>query len=125
MDREKIVHLEIRSFRGISIGATHYYGELKGHVDGHYKSVDLEYAMTAQQAKALTKKDFEERGYQRMRYSPGDMYAGFDTMDDVRAEAIRQYKTHFPKAEMLVEGHAAYYERKPVLDPPDMGKVLI
>jgi hypothetical protein len=56
----KIVYLEITTWQGISIGATHYYGQLTGR---GMESIDLEYTITSAQAARLNKTDEQSWGW--------------------------------------------------------------
>jgi hypothetical protein len=128
MARDKtIITLEITSFGGISIGAEHYYGALYGYTGDEFKKVELNHPMTIEQARNLTKKDFESRGLVAdfLVYHSGTMTNRFDCRDDVRYEAVAQYKKHYPDATKLIEGSFGSYERKKVLDPEGMDDIVV
>lgn len=99
--RDVVVTLEIKTWNGISLGATHYYGTLLGYVNGEYKRVDVEKVMTATDARKLNKKDDWDG------YRAGRKTQRFDTREDVIKAARDEWRTYFPKAKMLTMGQFA------------------
>src|SRR3990167_6329937 len=105
------VYLKITSWAGISIGAIHYYGELKAR--NPYRAIELNRTLTAASARRLTKqhgKDFQYRaGYETI---------GFETEQEIIDLAIKTYKTHFPEATVLILGDPVYAEPQKIIDGP-------
>ena len=105
------IYLRITSWSGISIGAIHYYGELKAR--NPYRAIELKRTLTAASARRLTKqhgKDFQYRaGYETI---------GFETEQEIIDLAIKTYKTHFPEATVLILGDPVYAEPQKIIDGP-------
>jgi hypothetical protein len=108
------IFLEITSFIGISLGASHYYGKIVGDVDDKYAKVDLKRTLTTAGAAELT-----ERHGDDYTYRAGQSVEGFDTKEEIIALAKATYKDHFPGAKVLVLGRYVYGGPHPVLDGPD------
>lgn len=120
-----IVTLEITCWKGMSIGATHYYGHLKGYIGEEYKSVELEYKMTASQAAKLNKKDEQLTRSSGGLYSRGSVSTRFDTEEQIIKLALKVYKQHFPGADVLILGHSYIAEPQLILDGPEEVKKII
>jgi hypothetical protein len=116
-------HLTVETWRGISIGAVHYYGRIHQpqpdsltyplSKDGQrlYGSITVEAPLTVEQAEALSKHD-------HWHWEPGDVTARFDTREEVIARAIETWRpiARARGGGRLVLGHAAFLnEAKPVL----------
>ena len=105
------VYLKITSWAGTSIGAIHFYGELR--VRNPYRAIELKRTLTTASARRLTKqhgKDFQYRvGYQTI---------GFETEQEIIDLAIKTYKTHFPEATVLILGDPVYAEPQKIIDGP-------
>ena len=93
---KQIIHLEISSFRGISLGAIHYYGKLVGNT-----RIELEKTLTRRDAIKLNKHD---DGY---IWRPGTKYSGFDSEEEVIEFALNVWKKHFPSGIILIQGNSA------------------
>jgi hypothetical protein len=104
IDNTLIVYLEVSSWRGLSIGAQHYYGSLVGHAP-EYKRVELYRTLTQADADRLT--DRRNDGY---KYREGGRTNGFDTPGDVAQFAVKHWREHFPGGKILLKGSAASYE---------------
>lgn len=97
--------LDITSFRGWSIGATHYYGKINmtGVAWDHFRPVDVHYTMTEADAAKLNEKEdhpFYEAGMQTTR---------FDTKELVRAAAIAWFDENADsKADVLADWHSSH-----------------
>lgn len=79
--------LELSSFRGISMGATHTYAKLDGGGAGptggnDFDDFRIERILTADDAEALTAKD------PTFTWTAGDTTRGFDTADEAKAAAL-------------------------------------
>ena len=114
MKKDKIVELEITSWQGVSLGAEHYYGKLRGYFDDDFVSVEVEAKMTQRQAVALGKKDDWHH------YKAGSMTSRFDTKEEVETTAILTFKDKFPNASVLLKGHWAAHEPKKCLSADDL-----
>jgi len=114
--------LEITSFEGISPGAKHYYGALHYHyvdVEGYsqYKKVELKKKLTKAEAIDLSTDDY--------RWKAGQYSQRFDDINKVRKLAIKTWKTHFPDADVLLEGYSATADPQECLDGPPILKKKI
>jgi len=103
----EVVNLDISSWIGIGIGASHYYGKLEARGKD---SVEMFNILTRKQAIELRKED------SLSPYCAGDNYRGFDCRDDAIAKAREVWRDHFPDAQFLVLGRAANVEPKRLLD---------
>lgn len=109
-DRSAIVYLDITSYRGVSVGAEHFYGKLVNSGE-KYEVVELEQVMTKKMAIELNKKDgfgsVGRAGSKTDRFLGKDKLIGF---------AKKEYKKHFPKAKLLLLGNSSSVSVKKVLD---------
>lgn len=109
-----VVNVEISSYRGVSLGAEHYYASLSFYdADGEYKIKELRHRLTAKQAKALNKKDGVSGCYK-----PGNMTERFDTAEDIQQIAIETFKELVPHAIVLTCGRSAVVAPQLVLVGP-------
>jgi len=101
----KVVFLKISSYRGISIGAVHFYARL------HYYDEDKKY-QTEEIKRILTKKEVLELNKQDRRRYPGCNntwkvgfeYQGFWSEEDAKEAAINYVKEKMPDVDFLIEG---------------------
>lgn len=114
MEDKDEVYIEITSFIGVSIGAKHYYGHLIGYKDGEYTSIELYNCLSAREARKLNRDSWFDAAFRE-----GDMYAGFDTKDDIINLALVKWKHYFPDASILVLGDIAYGKPQEVLVGPE------
>ncbi len=117
--RAVTVWLKITSWRGISFGAIHYYGELQ--IDVEYPengSFELRRTLTASQAARMNKMDRELRPGDKYagRWRAGETTDGFDTREDVIKQARKVWKKMFPRHRRLVLGDSVYDKPEAVLD---------
>jgi len=117
-DRDRIVYLDITSWQGMSIGATHYYGKLRGYIGKEYKTVELEYTMTARDAARLNKID-RDPGFGDYFWAKGEKSSRFETEEKIEAVAIATYKAHYPDAIFLAVGDSGTGEPRRCIDGPD------
>lgn len=112
--RPQMVWLQISSWRGMAIGATHWYGEMRN--SEHTRAVRMMYPLTEEQALELTKKHnggtLVEVDY---AYQAGDEVSSFDTKEEIIAQAIATWRTEFPDRNVLVIGNPAYADEVPVI----------
>lgn len=123
----KQVNLHITSWRGISIGANHWYGELlwtvdKERVDGSsMKTHRLSKKLTASEARELRKLDGQWNW--SFKWCAGMKTERLDSEDEVIELAIAEYKKHCLDAGILVLGDYATSGPHLVLDgPPEFVK---
>lgn len=112
------VYLEITTWAGISFGAMHYYGHLKGYVQtNQYESVELERVLTADQAAKMNSDRRKMMPGERdpFLYRTGYSTGCFDTEDEVRDAAKKSWRKHFPLAKRLVEGSFTSGRAKTIL----------
>jgi len=112
-----ICYLEITTWQGVSIGAQHFYGELKTS-DDYKDSVSLERKLTPRSAAAMNKSR-RRMGLMELGYRAGQMFNGFDTREEIMTLSVKTHREHFPKTTILVLGDRAVAEPCPVLDGPD------
>lgn len=99
----KAAHLQIDSWAGISLGASHFYGNLRFEDDRK----ELTYKLTAAQAARL------DDGYQA-----GDSTERFFTEEAVIERALSAWQRLFPRAKVLLLGNSSYIEPKLILGMP-------
>jgi hypothetical protein len=105
---ENIVYLEVSSWTGISIGATHYYGKL---TCGD-KRVDVKYKLDSTKASMLNRKDRVKT------YRVGDDTNRFDSEHDVIEKALPIWRSFFPKGILLIKGSPSTASPQPVISGP-------
>lgn len=108
------VTLEISCWKGISLGATHYYGSLVGYNNEEYCRYDIEKVMTQADAKRLSKKD-------SFKYREGNKTTRFETKEEIRQLALAQWKQLFPNGTVLLEGRSAYADPQKCLAATNQG----
>lgn len=114
--RIRIVYAHIKTYRGISIGATHWMGRLKAE---DCEAIELTRKLTAQEAERLNEKD----GW--AMYKAGDETNRFLSQVGVRTEAIRVFGQSFPLAVLLIEGNNWCMDPQHVLiGPPEIQEKL-
>lgn len=106
----KLVNLEIRTWRGFSPGAVHYYGSLKFRdLNGEYKKIELKRIIGEEEAKEFSEKD-------RWNWYAGSETERFNSWEDIKKLAIETYKKHCPDADALIEGPRGILNPQEVLD---------
>ncbi len=106
MIQQQVAYLEINSWRGISIGAKHWYGTLKW---GDSR-VELTRILSKEDAVVLNK----QRGDDYV-YRAGDVTNAFDSEYSVRLHAVRYITEHLLEIKVLLEGSRATIEPKEVV----------
>lgn len=104
------IYLEITSFYGTSLGATHYYGKLKD--EDMRRSEEIVGVLTSVDAERLNKKDNVDT------FEAGDAKWRFDTEEEIIDIALATYKQHFPEADTLILGRSVYRAPQKILDMP-------
>ena len=105
------VYLKITSWAGISIGAIHFYGELKAR--NPYRAIELKRTLTTASARRLTRQHGKA-----FQYLAGYQTIGFETEQEIIDLAIKTYKTHFPEATILILGDLIYAGPQKIIDGP-------
>lgn len=116
----KTVWLSISSWRGICVGAVHWYGELVDTYGDDGKRIRLERKLTAAEALALNEKYSIKRD-SCLRYRKGSKTYGFDAREDVIEAAKKCWRKQFPAARRLALGNPTYC-KGPTLDRRGTGE---
>jgi len=103
------IYLDINSWNGISIGATHFYGELLCFDGAGLKKVTVTHKMTSKMAKELSKKD-------DWHYKPGEETHRFSDKEQIIDKAKEIWKREFPNGRVLFLGSGSSIEPKQILD---------
>lgn len=115
LNETHIVYLEITTWVGVGIGAMHYYGSLKDRDN----TVELKTILTQKQATQMNRlRDYND-------YKKGDEYSGFWSQDEVRKEAVKQWKAQFPHSTLLIEGRSSVRGPQPILEGPEELKIIV
>lgn len=112
-----ILHLEITSWQGISIGATHYYGRITFPFEEKEKDIELGFQLTETDVRNLNRKerDFYALSY-RTRYHVGERSIRFDTQEEIKKVAIEYYGEHLKnKYPLFVCGESGVIEPQEIL----------
>lgn len=105
-----LVHAEVSTWQGISIGAVHYYVTLKCGD----KEVELECVLTERHAARLNK-EARQMGY-AMKYAPGGKYRGFLEREEAIAAAVAEWRGCFPWGRCLLLGRRVFIRPFRVLE---------
>jgi hypothetical protein len=115
--RVSTVWLNITTWRGMSFGAVHWYGNLEVEAfdginwDKQLRPIELRRTLTASQARDLTKvQNYNTMFDWNIKYVKGDTTNCFDEEEDVIKFAIKEYKKYYPNATRLVLGSTVYDE---------------
>jgi len=108
-DMKQCVYLETQSY---SVGV-HYYACLVGKVDGKYTKIQLEYPITAAQARRFNVHDRDT-----FEWKKGHVTSRFWSEEDAKDKALEVYKTHFPDATILIHGSISVLEPQEIVDGP-------
>lgn len=113
----KRMTLIIDSWRGVSIGAIHYYGKLSfSDADGNYQRIELRRTLDTDAAFKLTKqKNHSKNPDYWIDFSTGDTTECFDTEKELRDLAIATWKDHCPDAQLLICGQYACGDPQEIL----------
>jgi hypothetical protein len=95
MTNYKVAHLRIETFRGTSLGATHFYGHLCYYDSkGEYHQDELKHRINSKEATYLTQRD-RAYGFSSLKWTRGDTSECFSNKEQVIAGAIDRFKTSF------------------------------
>lgn len=103
MSERKEVILDISTWVGMSIGATHWYGDIQKQYDD-WETVKLEKILTKADAKRFNILDSRILFDGAICWYEGDVSDRFDHHSEVRELAIETWLDHFPDADVLLEG---------------------
>lgn len=117
----KTVYLEISSWQDISMGAQHYYGELIGYNGDERKEVKLTRILTPRQA-AKANRYRSSDSFLNVR--AGDESDGFDEKDEIIKLALKVWLTHFPDAQLLIQGRISVAEPQEILACPAYPEII-
>ena len=109
--RDRVVMIYVSSFRGISVGAVHWYGSLHGREP--YKRFELTRTLSAEDAQKLNAARREDC------WHDGSRINGFDTPADVLKAGRAVWKRKFPGADILLSGHYASADPEEPIDGPE------
>lgn len=113
-----IGHLEISSWRGISIGAVHWYCHIHIQEDSeHHQRIELQRPMTAAEARAANKQD-KERGRLLSVYKAGTLTDGFNTEEDAIKFGTKYFVDKYPNGILYDRGYASCSAWKKVIYYP-------
>lgn len=105
-NNETVVYLSLSTFAGIVPVATHYYAKLKTSSE---KEVELKHRITAKEAKEL---NYVDSG---LSYWAGELSSRFPNEETARKAGIKDWRKHFPKGIVLIEGDPVYLDPSPIL----------
>jgi hypothetical protein len=113
--RPQMVYLQITSWRGMSFGAIHWYGEMCTY--DYSKRVKMSYELNSRQAVALTKLHNDGRllGADYV-YHECDEVDNYDTKDQIIKQACATWRKLFPGKNVLVLGDPVVCEPPLKLD---------
>lgn len=105
--KTKAVRVEVYSWQGYSVGATHYYVDLHSWDINDRRSVRrLQRRLTTHDAAKINDKlrhEYAPDYYELYKVEPGEKDYRYDTAEQALDEALKQWRTIFPDAECLVD----------------------
>ncbi len=113
-NRKECVFLEVDTWSGLSIGATHYYGRLKTKSNDR---VDVERVLSVEEAARLTKDELPDAP----AYEEGFESIRFYSEEDVVVAAKNSWKKHFPDYIVLLEGSSSCLDPMRIIDVQPAG----
>lgn len=123
-----IGHLEISSYRGISIGAVHYYGRIRlqhrDDLDSYKDPIELQRPIDTKEAIVMNKEFRESKGADYDRYYAGMLTNGFWQPVDVITNRIEYFKTKYPDGILMSRSSAEWSAWKEVLYYPKQFKKI-
>lgn len=101
----KIVILQLSSWRGISIGAIHFYANLHYEDENEkHQTIELKRLLSKKEVLELNKEDRRRYPTCYTRYKVGEEYQGFWTEEDAKETAINYVKEKMPEVDVLING---------------------
>lgn len=126
----KAAHLDISSWRGISIGAIHYYGTLRYEIAGKYERIEATRQLSKKGAQQLNR-ERARMGVSDYDYQEGQEVNGFKTESEVRQAGIELFQKRLEPMgfTILLEGSSGVIEPQPILYTTnsrigDLGKLV-
>jgi hypothetical protein len=112
----KILHVEITTWAGMSIGATHYYGKIEFPYDDHKDSIELNFILTKRDVILLNKKERMYAPTFRTKYIIGEPSSRFDTKEEIERAGIKYYEENLKKEySLLVLGGKGVIEPQKII----------
>ena len=112
----KILHLKITTWAGMSIGATHYYGDILFPYDKHKEDIKLSFILTKRDVLLLHKKERMYALSYRTKYIIGEESSRFDTKEEIEKAGIKYYEENLKKKySILVLGDSGIMEPQKIL----------
>lgn len=112
----KILHLKITTWAGISIGATHYYGDILFPYEEHKDSHRLRFILAKRDVILLNKKERMYASTFRTTYVVGEESERFDTKEEIEKTGIKYYEENLKKKyAILVLGDTGVIEPKKII----------
>lgn len=124
MIHNKLAVLEITSWRGISIGAQHWYGKLCFY-DGEYHYIRLNRRLNTLTAIELNRQSNVGRCKHLFHYGSGGHTESFETREHVRQTAHRKWKKICPEAMVLLEGRYGVCDPQRCISGPAIVRTAI
>ncbi len=115
MSRIKRVHVHVTTYRGISPGATHYYGRLVCTGGDPYDH-ELRHLLSKKEAAEMN--DGESSLSEFMQYEVGEESTRFSTRSGVIDAALAEWKDFHADAIILILGSVGIAEPQQVLAGP-------
>lgn len=102
------VFVEITSWKGISIGADHYYVKVVWYDDNDkYHREEIDDILTGKHAEILNKRERNKAVGYRYTYKKGDRIRGFWTRKDAEKKAIKWIEKNIPEHEIILTGSSS------------------
>jgi hypothetical protein len=120
----KVAKLEVTSWAGVAIGAEHFYGSFNWCDESNdFKEHRLTKTISQKEASYLNKKMAgENTDYIDSRYREGDEVNCFDTVEEVRKVAMKNWRD-ITGCDLLLGGSFACASVEFALDGPDQDVV--
>ena len=121
-----VLHVDITTWTGISIGATHYYGKIEfpykvkrtklGMPIREEKDVELKYNLTRTDVENLNRKEKMYASTYRATYHVGDASSRFDNKEAIKIAAKKYYDENLKKKyPMIVFGRSSVIEPQEII----------
>lgn len=117
----KIGHLHITSFRGISLGAIHWYGKLIIGLHSEKEKIELNRPLTAKEAKTMNSEASRVGFFNK--HKPGDLIDGFMSEEDAIRKGIEYFKKHYNGILYLGDTCSCSAWKRVILWPVDNNKI--
>lgn len=109
-------YLEITSWRGISFGATHWYGLLRSGLDEYRDEIHLERVLSSKEVRDLNRADPYRIAGQPL-YRVGDKTKGFNDRESVIEAAKRAIN---PNDILILGNWSAADPQEVIVGPPEL-----